>query len=269
MFPTLFSLLSQAVILNINHTVTNGKLEVNFTAFGSTYNLELDKNNFLSDQFNAFEISGDKMSIKDVDDCYFIAQNAAFRSCNGLSGLFFSDKLNTTIKVESLGNSFNITRNVTIPSDSWCRIENTTNNSTFDIEGLIIKRDFTSATIEVLAIADHTMVKKYGNNTVQHVLDIVNIASSIYASNTFLVPVSISLNAIITLTSPIVESYVSDTLLDEVTAFVVDLLYKKYFSAPMFDYIRDVDHVSIFTSNAVPDDTSSESGFIIGYFLII
>ena len=242
------------LISNINHHIDGDILTMKFNAFGTNHSLKLEKNNFLSDNFKAYHHRLNKVTEVPYEDCYYISENAAFRSCNGLTGSFYSSELNTTVQIEHhFGKYYNITKKHA-RTEGWCSsIANATNvtETPIELDGVIFKRDG-GAVVEILALGDYSLVNKYGNKTVQFILDSVNVASSIYAAASLTIQLSLSLNAVITFNTPIISNYGEDAILDQVTSFIFDLaFYKKYFPDPKFDYLRNVDHFTFITATAM------------------
>eukprot|EP00834_Sanchytrium_tribonematis_P000883 NODE_18_length_47517_cov_0.674814.p5 type:complete len:593 gc:universal NODE_18_length_47517_cov_0.674814:41510-43288(+) len=251
----MFYFLINALLTQMHHNLKEDTLSVKLNAYGVTHDMQLVKNSFLSEKFTALKISNETITEEIPNDCYYINENAAFRYCDGIHGIFYSEKLNQTIQVDEHPNGF-IISNTSLPSHNWCATDGDyIFNST---EGFKLhKREVVDATIELLVIGDHFLVEKYGNKTIQHILDVVNVASSIYNANTFVAPLNVTLNAIMTFDEPSVSSYVEGDILNALTGFIEDLLDNTYFNGTKFDFIRNVDHVNFLTTNKMPGDPAS------------
>ena len=271
----MFFLTVSGVISKIQHSTAFGALTVKFNAFGVDHSLLLMKNNFLGNNFKAFHIDENNVIEQKVfHDCYYVGESAAFRSCEGLSGHFFSTDLNTTILIEPInGGLFNISKNATIFGNNWCStVHNSSSSvpppSAITLENMVFKRGTSGAIVELLVLGDDGLFHKYGNNTVQHVLDVVNVASSIYKSNSFLggMQLSVSLSAVITFNQPVIFDYEQDNVLNQLVSFISDLFSgtKNYFNGSRFDYIRNVDHVTFLTAKSMYSSSGYGNDLTIG-----
>ncbi len=261
----MFYLVSFGLLTTIQHTVNKERLTMNFTAFDNKVFLNLSKNNFMSEGFNAFHVGNELVKEIGVKDCYYYGDKAAFKTCGSLAGYFWSTRLNTTIIVEPSGEQYNVTKNGTIYGSSWCLTDMSKENETsMEIGDILLKRGQNGAVVELLAMGDHTLYAKYGNMTVSHILDIINVASSIFLSNTFIVPLSISLNAVVVFKEPIITNYNQEAILEQLVSFIVDLLNNKYFNGTRFDYIRNVDHVTFLTNNRMTTSDQNDGALTIG-----